>query len=285
MNILTKIEQLDIDILKRIPVDKEIDEISEFYTRFGFNDYLYQIKIPQSSSEIIDTLPTISNVDYSYSKSNNLDKYVSKSKIFLTDFFTLHDVLYLKKYKLKKGSPFNIKKILVDDEPLTGYLQKQTIVNNRNQYDNMFLSIELSDKITSFTSLIYTHEIVHTQLESLTGSIKNLFNTEVLPIFIELIYAYSTDMYLYKAILANRISDISKYANAINSSTNFNQDMFESSTFYISIITALKLLNIYIQGSSKIKKEILSNIQKVFDGNKSIEDSLKVYELDWTHEM
>lgn len=61
-------------------------------------------------------------------------------------------------------------------------------------------------------------------------------------------------MYLFRAILANRISDINDYSKNIITNNSFNQDEYENSAFYVSILTALKLLNIYINGSKKIKK-------------------------------
>lgn len=99
MELLDKIKQIDINVSKKIPIDTDTTKLSEFYSKLGYNDYLFQIIINDNTHKLIDTLPKITNTNYIYENSNNLEKYTSKSKLFLTNLFTIHDVLYLKKYK------------------------------------------------------------------------------------------------------------------------------------------------------------------------------------------
>ncbi|HAB67236.1 MAG TPA: hypothetical protein DCE23_07705, partial [Firmicutes bacterium] len=54
---------------------------------------------------------------------------------------------------------------------------------------------------------------------------------------------------------------------------------FISSKYIISIIKALNLLLIYINSSSKVKKEILESIQKVFDKSRTTEEMLSSYDI------
>ena len=69
-----------------------------------------------------------------------------------------------------------------------------------------FKSIDLGHKTNEMTGVCYVHEIVHTEVESLKGIVREYYNSEVLSIFTELLYASSRSPELFKETLKNRIN-------------------------------------------------------------------------------
>ena len=291
MNILESLCKLNIE-LSDIFFFSEMDkEIEEFYSMQGYNNYIYYLNIPNEDIELLKKIETLNLKlhlsPFKSSKDNQLSKQLSLGKLFLTSFFDMHNVLYLKKNKLQKGSPFSIKVETIEDDILCGFLQKQDIQKNNNEFESMFINILLSNKISPFTSIIYSHEITHSQLCSLKGSIENLYNDELLSIFMELLYGYyCKNDYINNTIITSRTIDILEYYKTIinyaSNSKKMDENLYQSSMFYISTITAVKLFILYKNGSDILKKEILSSIQKVFDENRTLEETLKIYDLDWS---
>ena len=112
---------------------------------------------------------------------------------------------------------------------------------------------------------------------SLFGSVNNFFNSEVLPIFIEIIYQYENNF-----LSTYRINHLQFLAAKLNENNKINNNTFYYMLYYVSIVTAYKLFNIYQNGNIFIKNEILNNIQFVFDNKFTVEELLDKYDLDWT---
>ncbi len=125
-----------------------------------------------------------------------------------------------------------------------------------------------------------THEVTHTQLESNKGIIRDFYNGEVLSIFNELLHAYSTDYDLFLRSLTCRITNIRiECLRASNPST----DSFNKATsfkYIYSTLKAIELLELYVNGNSGIKKDIISSIQSNFDGDSLVEDTLGKYDIN-----
>lgn len=291
MNILEIISKLRINLSDKIfftDVDKEADE---YYINQGYKNFIYYIDISEEDLVLLNELEKFNLPfhikPFDNKKGQRLSHQLSIGKLFITNYFKVHDVLFLKNNKLKNGSPFSISVETLDEELLCGFLQKQDIVKDDNELKALFINIILSNKISPFTPIIYSHEITHSQLCSIKGSIENLYNDEVLSIFMELLYGYYCgDEFINNSIIISRTNDIiGYYKNIIQYNGNnkiMDDNLYENSVFYVSIITAVKLFTLYKKGSNNLKKEILANIQKVFDEKRTLEETLNIYELDWS---
>jgi hypothetical protein len=154
-------------------------------------------------------------------------------KIFLRKNFVLHKVSYAdeaviklkphgKKVKSEKElvklynglgtiiDPLEIPVKFVDEPYYYGNLSLLTSLNDDPEFLKhmrlFFKSIELGKNTNEMTGVCYVHEIVHTQLESLKGIVRDYYNSEILSIFVELLYAVDRGPVLFKEALKNRIN-------------------------------------------------------------------------------
>ena len=133
----------------------------------------------------------------------------------------------------------------------------------------------MSNTTSEFTSGIYNHEIVHTQLISVPNSVKDFSNTELLPMFFEKLTALASDpsgedLNNWELI---RMGKLSGYIEKLSS-----RDRVEAENAYMRIESTLKseyLFDIYMNADDKDKKIIIGKIQDVFDGKYPVENIKK----------
>ena len=168
---------------------------------------------------------------------------------------------------------------------LTSLSEEETFLRNMKLF---FKSIELGRQTNEMSSVCYVHEIIHTQLESLKGIVREYYNSEVLSIFMELLYADEKSPELFRETLKNRINLFLLEFN--NLFTYLNGETKEEGKWYnivackyiVSTLKAFNLYDKYLKEDEIGKSNMLWLFQKVISGNKSLEEILK--ELDVTYE-
>ena len=289
MNLVKEISKCKINIDKPIYL-LEYEELNpKLLLIEGYRVNTYKIYTDDNSLEVIDNLyskyftakeaakkiSNIKKIDINYYNKMYIDR-LRQSKKFLLSKFKLHDI-YTINNGIIKTSPFNINISRLNGKTIGGYLETSFNEVYDNNYEVLFSKIHLPLLLTKMLPAIYSHEIIHTQIMSQIGSIDNFFNNDVLPIFIELLYQYENNF--YSTIRINHLHISSSF---IDKDCQFNISTFNDMLYYVSIVTAYKLLDIYIKGNIFIKKEILNNIQSVFDSKFTVEELLNKYDLDWT---
>ena len=240
----------------------------------------------------------------------NLSKIVNKSNKYLNNIFNIHDIGYINDRIVEDNingievssfeeaaNIYNNSKVSMSpfDLPISFENKSQYYANLIVEtpfvdddyiklFNVYFSEIRLNNLCNRLLIPIYIHEIIHTQLESNKGIVEKVYNREVLPIFIELLYSFDNRID-YKTILYERLNSLLFDFNIV-CKTNFNNDNKDfnymiSTSYLVSTIKTLKLLDIYIHSSSKIKKELLLNIQKIFDGINSLEYYLSKYDITY----
>lgn len=242
-----------------------------------------------------------------------LKDVVEMSKNVLTKYFNLHDILYLPCDKLHEiFSSFHVDtggsisatvldEILmkVDEEaslispfdlPVTllggmhsmmGNIKKNAIIMSDDTFLEKcpitFFEVELGDEMSLASAATYSHEIVHSQLESIKGACKNYHNKEVLSVFTEKLVALDLDpsggllkkceqarsKFLYETLLKLK-----------NPQLYDRTSLVESSVYVTSIVQADHLFDKYINGDIDCQTRILDGMQKVFDGESTVENLL-----------
>lgn len=147
---------------------------------------------------------------------------------------------------------------------------------------NFVKSIQLSNKISEFSSLCHIHEVVHLQTERIKGIVTSYLNSEVLSIFLELVYAFEHDESgsMFRRSYLNRLNyffvefdDLFKYEqNGSKKELEFKAAI--SSKYIVSILIAFNLFDLYLKGGTLLRKVIMSKIQEVFDGKSTLEEIL-----------
>lgn len=230
------------------------------------------------------------------------------SKQFLKDTFVLHKIPYCDEIllrlrlngrilrdedelvKLYNQCGININPLRLPvkyaDEPY--YHGKLSLLTNLGD-DELFLKnmrvffkgIELSKKTTQMTGICYVHEIVHTQLERLKGIVKDYYNSEVLTIFAEFVFAERMSPVLLKEDLKNRVNlflmEFDYLVKYFTLNSSREEDKFRrivAGKYVVSTLISFNLFRMYYEEDEIGRKYILSLVQDVFDGKYSLEDML-----------
>ena len=144
-----------------------------------------------------------------------------------------------------------------------------------------FDKIKLGNICTIVTPCVYAHELTHSQLQSNRGIVKYYENLECLSYFVELVVALelSEDDEILKLMekfikveLIKLISELECF--------NDKDNLYDTGKYLISTIKALKLFILYFRGSSFMRLDMLSKVQKVLDGELYLEELLDSYSID-----
>lgn len=191
-------------------------------------------------------------------------------------------------------SPLDLPNELIEGHSMIGRNVEFVAFNNFGVvHDPIYCQIQLGKQLSSISSAALAHEISHTQLEDIRGVIKNHENAELLPIFIEKLYAYQIDnthnifrqqenwriKHLYEGISANKNSK----NLPITTKENSFGELCGSYGYIVSTFKAYKLFDIYLKSSVDIKREIIADINNIFNGEITLEEILSKYQINNTN--
>lgn len=282
------------------------------------------IKLVELSDRLIDLAVMLAK-DEEYEKSEfkpivKQPKIILKeSKVFLRNKFILHSIPYadetiikLKLHgrvvrsekelvKLYNGvgrlvDPFELPVKFVSEPYYYGNVSLCTNLSDDPEFLKhmklFFKSIELGNKVNDMTGVCYVHEIVHTQLESVKGIVREYYNSELLSIFMELVYAYEKGVVLLRETLKNRIN---MFLTEFHSLYNFlyGSDTTEDGLWHnviackyiVSTVKAFHLFSNYYLGDEIERNNILWEIQSVFSGKKKLEDILDILGITYQNSL
>lgn len=220
---------------------------------------------------------------------------LKSSRDFLNSTYDLHYVPfeYYKKNPFLKiqitsdTNPFSLPiKRVKDEDDFYGCLRE--FITFEPNPKITFRHIELPKRATKLTSLSYTHEITHSQLNHMRGLIEEYYNTEVLSIFNELLHAYHTDDQecLLRIHDERRLSELAICINELSKYQGTNDEeiksvLLEGSCYCTSTLKAYNMFIRYYYGTQKIKKELRRGVQNVIDGDLTLEDELKKLDISF----
>jgi len=231
----------------------------------------------------------------------SLKDAINESENFMNSHFKLHDISYINyNRKIEEATIIKPYELPIEktDEEISSIDCFFSTLNGK--YPKIYYKkIKIRESIDDFTSSEVTHEITHTQQESEKGIINYQTNVETLPILLEILHYIEKssvsdhqsrvimrrfnslvdnisklEALLIKSTLLKYVArlDIDKYAEVIE------EEIISLSTYIESTLKALNLSDIYQTSNELIKKEIISYIQAIFSGNKSVEDFLEHYD-------
>lgn len=231
------------------------------------------------------------------------------SKNYEVHQMSINDALYdaqtflLYYYKLRKVPTVNIYKVLGHQVHIGKSINPLKLPINLVNRDDVFSGsvtevltngephiifreINLNSQITEQTSASYIHEVTHTQIDSLKGSIQEYYNLEVISIFNELFHAsiLGSDERILRLNDSRRINEMFITAEELRDyhdgkSPMSRDELLDCCKYLISDLKAYQLFAIFYSASDTIKNEILDNIQSIFDGYMTVEELLNKYEI------
>lgn len=285
---------------------EEIEQYKRSYKLYGyekgyypidFDEDLYNIGIFLGEKRIPDIEQQTGKREIPLKRIKQLTKDFYESKFNLHDVPHCNATLYdysMRKRKIKTNedaikefnrvvkwiNPYSVPIKLKGDSDYFGATRNILIVPD----DDYFIAntcpvisnIVLGKTLTPITISTYIHEIMHTQLDSKKTSIEDYHNAEVLSIFIEDVFAYELSdnlqsfrkgqilrfrhLLLNLLLLYEYIEDVDKF------------QLSQSNSKYIqSTLIAKNLFTSYLSMNDKEKEELMRRIQKIIDGEESLE--------------
>ena len=216
-------------------------------------------------------------------------------RTFIDEHFKLHKIPHINVIEvplinrdivtIRNIHPYKLPLQYVEEVSQGGYVQ-EIFPPDRSRV--LFKSLAIGEEITELSSSSYVHEITHTQLNSIKGSIKDYFNQEVFSIFLEFIHAseISKDDDIIRIEEANRIYELSEIAKQQIEYASGRLDLpreeqIENSKYIQSDLIAFKLFSIYYFSHYTIQREMLKKVQDVFDGKMTVEEYLAYYDISF----
>lgn len=250
------------------------------------------VLIPSKNLQDLNNLLKENNILQKAPLKISQKKSLEQSREFLNRHFILQRVPFYKEIKIGPirfelsgdTHPFGIPIVRIKEDDFFGFLSEVV-----TKQDNMIKSIQyknitLPKKVSELTTLSYTHELTHSQVNHIPGLIEDYNNIEVLSIFLELLNAYEISDSLLKIHdfyrldeLSSLIEQLIRYQN--NKEKSIQETLIEETSYVKSTIKAYKLFFLYLKGNDKIRKEILNNIQKIFNQEKTLESVLSLFDI------
>ena len=260
------------------------------FSTMGYSDGNSIIDINDDLIDISLMFNNVFNNMYNYNKSYLKNEIKMSAKNILNNFFKLHDVSYISErtlmflYNNKMDILSNIKSYSKNISPFDipiCFSYESKLYKCLTSDDVYFSTICLDKYKLEFSIIIYIHEIIHTQLDSRKGLIKNYHNNEILPIFIELLSSFYLDEKgdLFRRAKLCRYENLSYCIKFIIDNYDDYDACVEASSYIVSTLCAFNLLDNYMFGNDGMKKEILNSIQLIFDGEMVLEDFLNKYNI------
>ncbi len=237
-----------------------------------------------------------------------LDELIDITKYCVSRYFNIHDVMREKKelpfdmekvnenrillewnknlesinpysipIKFEEGKSFEVSAMIASIPIEYAYYYNPDI-----KFENLSIkSITLGEDLNLLTVPIYTHEIMHTQLEDRRLYTNDYQNIEIIPIFVEMLIANYLDAKIIDKLKMLRLNDFLSYLISINDYFKKNNkrkeevDNVRYSSYVNSISKAMELFDNYINASCSYKRKIIYGIQDVLDGKITIEELLE----------
>lgn len=258
-------------------------------------------KIISPSQELLSIKEIIDAEEYINYKFNKrrLNYILDKSRSFLDSHFNIQEIPF---YSERKFGPIKIEKYgtihpyglpitkVKGEEDFYGCLREVIDYKDDKVINYSYRGIELSRDLTDLSSLSYTHEIVHSELNHVKGIINDYSNIEFPSIFLEILQAYETSPDLLRIHDQERLLELSGIIKELKehhrtTDSQIKDILIEGSTYAESTLKAYTLFIKYYNSPTSIKKEILSNIQKIFNHNLSVEDFLMKYDITFAESL
>lgn len=250
------------------------------------------------SDELLKTLTElgqhrIASTEYQI-HAMKLEDALYDARKFLNYYYKLRKVPYLKIRKLlglqihtiREINPLELPINLLDaDDVFSGSVTE--IFIDRPPHI-VFRKINISKVISEQTSSSYIHEITHTQLDSLKGSIREYYNLEILSIFNELFHSSILDKEerILKLNDSRRIHEMRVSAEELKDYHDGKIEMdreklLDSCKYLISGLKAYNLFITFYFANEELQNDILDDIQAIFEGYQTLEELLTKYNITY----
>ena len=279
--LVQKLKLFGYEPFKHIDVNKTILELYPFLQNLPENGMVRELFI-SSKKMFEDANAFISRHNFHLHAINYVDAETMLKQ--MQGVTSIEDALSRINGLITRISPLELPITWTPEHTMAGEIQKPLMLIPDDTYLReapiCFSTILLGNNITKISPATYIHELTHSQLESQKGIVRDYHNKEVLSIFMEKVVAAEqapkafaiSDRMRLRALLENMIL---WYMNR----NNHKVITVDQETYIISILKAYNLYDLYNTSSKDIKREILLYVQKVFNGELTVEDLLTKFHI------
>lgn len=241
-----------------ILVDKDLEKM---------RDYFASIKLDDFHDDSIEIKDRVIEYDKKFFKEN-----LPLQKILV---FGKDDIPY-------KANPFKIVKFKKSID--TSYVDYSKILSGKHRGKIGFDGVFIKDNITKLSYGYLGHELVHTQVEKNPNSLTNIYNKEVLSIFVEMIISKSLGKDILDDIMRYRFQNVYECITDLEyiDEAGYTSDKrFQFRCYLSSALKALHLYDIYKSSNRDKRIEILSLVEDVFRDRISVERFLEIMHITY----
>lgn len=272
----------------RIPITKNLIDIYKLISSLG-ND-IYYGEFCSKIEEVISHVRSVFDKHYRLHKVPHINaKRVLELAEEAESLVESHDLEekfeYLDKIEEEKEmvAPFDLPLRLGNyDSVFNGSLSIEIMgIPHTDFLRDLFIAfpeIFIDSTIGDLSPLVYAHELTHTQIESTKNACHDYQNCELISIFNEKLFALELDPTgnLLKEIEKRRFKSIKKNIEKLLNSSEYSPfELFKSSFYINSALKATHLFDKYLHSDEEGKRRIINGIQRVFDGEISVENLLE----------
>lgn len=303
--------------MRRVLTDKEI--IIQSYTVRGYKTLGSKMPITKSLLDIYELTSKLGNDIFYGEFCSQIEEVMSYAKGVFNKHYQLHDIPHINVKRVQELAEESFFLATSSDlEAKFDYLdkleeEKQMISPfdlpiNTGNYDSVFngsITIEMMgiphtdfilEYFVAFPELfidstigdlsvpVYVHELTHSQIDSIKGACKDYQNCEVISIFNEKLCALELDSTgtLLKEIEKRRFKSIAKNIEKLLNPENYTKaELFKSMYYINSTLKATHLFDKYIKADEVGKQKIINDIQRIFNGEISVEDLLEEHNITY----
>lgn len=148
-----------------------------------------------------------------------------------------------------------------------------------NSVKNIASQIDITGPSDYLTAIIYEHELVHLLLRRHKGSIEDYYHDELLPIFLEKVFAFENDQTedLLTKMEMFRVRGHQTDYQSIKRNLDIEEKGYQH---LISGLIANLMFYRYYHETPTGRRHMLDGIEKVLNGEKTVEEMLKEQSLE-----
>lgn len=269
-------EYIDLDLIQNKNFQECLNQLSFFEGEIYTTSLLSKQKMREISLTIWNNY---------FQKLDRKILYLSEEEVveLYKELPSIEEIIDLFKQKAKLIDIFNLPIIYTKESQIEGRINKlfieTTNIEILKRAKVIFSSIELKNCVDFFTPPTYSHEVTHGLLERNKSSVKGYLNAEVLSMFMENLVAFCIGEDLLRVLQSNRLTNLKNQGKKIKFQNEVTLEDLEYYQYLNSFFLANLLFDTYQSKNKLIKKQLLRDIVKVFQGELILEEFLESREI------
>ena len=250
---------------------------------FSFNDYKkfdkLRIKMADDGYKEHIILPAYGKCYFQYKdETRNFYDKLKLHNIRFIDEKMPKNIHHLDKLEseLHIINPLDMGIVFTNNENLSSMIIPIVSDEELAKYNPIFSNAHLNNIKDAYSTIYYAGEVARSQVEDKKYMIEDINDENVLPLLMSFIMASEVDRRL---LIKYQIYNLKKLYTYLFHVKTAGVHRLSDNMEIVSILKALDMFSVYDTSDELIKKEMIKDIQKVFDGELSVELLMAKYDV------